>query len=239
MTFTGKTVVFIFVVFIANMIHAVTGFSGTMLAMPLSIRILGANDARVTLNLIGIFNCVLLGIKSYRLVNWREFRKITLMMLLGMIPGMVVFKRAEIDGLLYVYGLLITMIALKGIFIKRTFHTNPMLGAAVLVCAGFIHGVFVSGGALLVAYAKDAMPEKYIFRATLTPVWIALNSILLMEQVLSNQINASCIYLSSLSILPIFVSVWLGTWLFDHISHKLFWLTANILLLLSGISIFL
>lgn len=43
--------------------------------------------------------------------------------------------------------------------------------------------MFVSGGALLVVYAAQVLKEKEEFRATLAPVWVVLNSILLVSQV--------------------------------------------------------
>lgn len=38
-----------------------------------------------------------------------------------------------------------------------------------------IHGMFVSGGALLVIYATQVLKEKEEFRATVAPVWVVLN----------------------------------------------------------------
>lgn len=40
--------------------------------------------------------------------------------------------------------------------------------------------MFLSGGALLVIYAVNALKEKSVIRATLAPVWIILNTLMLI-----------------------------------------------------------
>ena len=51
--------------------------------------------------------------------------------------------------------------------------------------AGIIHGMFVSGGALLVVYASGALPRKEEFRATMAAVWFFLGFFFTAAQVQS------------------------------------------------------
>ena len=50
---------------------------------------------------------------------------------------------------------------------------------AVLLGAGVVHGMFVSGGALLVVYAAATFRDKEVFRSTLAAVWVILNGLLM------------------------------------------------------------
>ena len=44
----------------------------------------------------------------------------------------------------------------------------------VIFAAGIIHGMFVSGGALLVIYAAGALKDKEEFRATIALIWLTI-----------------------------------------------------------------
>ena len=52
-----KEIIFLFVLFVANVIQAITGFAGTVLAMPPSIYLLGMDNAKVVLNVMRTDDC--------------------------------------------------------------------------------------------------------------------------------------------------------------------------------------
>jgi conserved domain protein len=102
-----------------------------------------------------------------------------------------------------------------------------------------IHGMFVSGGALLVVYAAQVLKEKEEFRATLAPVWVVLNSILLVSQVRQGVFTEGNIRLILISIIPLFMATWLGKKLVKKVSQKVFLNLTYVLLLVSGLSLIL
>lgn len=53
----------------------------------------------------------------------------------------------------------------------------------LLVAGGFIHGVFSSGGPLVVIYARNALVDKSNFRATISMFWLSLNTVMLVQGV--------------------------------------------------------
>ena len=108
-----------------------------------------------------------------------------------------------------------------------------------LLAAGVIHGMFVSGGALLVIYAAQVLKDKRTFRATVAPVWVVLNSCLLITQLRTGLVGAADVRLILLSILPLFAAVWLGKQLAARMSQKAFLNLTYALLLISGLSLIL
>ena len=56
-----KQLCLLFVIFFTNMVQTISGFAGTMLAMPVSILLVGIGDAKVILNTAGLFCCVVMG----------------------------------------------------------------------------------------------------------------------------------------------------------------------------------
>lgn len=145
--------IFILVVFLSNMIHSVTGFAGTLLAMPASIRLIGIGDSKVVLNAVGLLCCVILEIQTHRDIIKKEFIKITLWMFAGMVLGLQLFQCLSLDFLSYIYAALIIAVALKNLFIKGDPKLPEIWMILLLFAAGIIHGMFISGGSLLVVYA--------------------------------------------------------------------------------------
>lgn len=105
-------------------------------------------------------------------------------MVAGMAIGIQICKTVPSEQiLLIIYGVIILLIAGKNLLCHRQRTLPKALLLVILLLAGVIHGMFVSGGALLVVYAAQVLKEKEEFRATLAPVWVVLNSILLVSQV--------------------------------------------------------
>ena len=109
----------------------------------------------------------------------------------------------------------------------------------VLLLAGVIHGMFVSGGALLVVYATQVLKDKEEFRATIAPVWVVLNSVLLESQVRQGAFDNYNIRLILISVIPLFIATWVGKKLVKKVSQRTFLNLTYVLLLVSGLSLIL
>lgn len=95
---------FLVVVFLANIMQIITGFAGTLLAMPASIMLIGADSAKAILNLIGLVLCLYIVISSYKDINKKQFFKMISIMLLGMYLGIFLYSFITLDSLLFWYG---------------------------------------------------------------------------------------------------------------------------------------
>lgn len=228
-------ILFYIVVFVSNIINTITGFAGTMLAMPASMMLIGINEAKVVLNAMAFLSCLWITIRNIRYINKKELAKITAFMFVGMVGGMILFKIAPLDFLLKGYAVFIILIALKKLFIKKEINVPQQLMIFVLLLAGVIHGMFVSGGALLVVYAVSALKEKSEFRATLSPVWVLLNGYLMITHIVGGSFTPHVVRMTAICIIPLVVSVWLGNKLHHKINQSVFLKMTYILLLLSGI----
>ena len=65
-------VLFAVAIFIANIIQGLTGFAGSLLAMPPSINILGLIPAKVAVNTFGLVSSAILFVKNFRKMDWRQ-----------------------------------------------------------------------------------------------------------------------------------------------------------------------
>ncbi len=229
--------IFLLIVMLSNTIHGITGFAGTVLAMPFSIMLLGINTAKPVLNMITIAACIVIVTKNHHHIIWKQFFIMTSIMLLGVFLGEYLYETFPVDILLEIYAVFIILIALKGIFIKKEFSLPEGVLLLVVLLAGVIHGMFISGGPLLIIYAVKKLRHKESFRATLSPVWIALNSYILIRQYISGVITPDILKLTAFSLPALFIGVAIGGVLAKKLSQKTFLALTYILLLISGISL--
>lgn len=222
------------IIFFTNIIQALTGFAGTMLAMPPMSLLVGVPSAKAILNVMGLIACLWIAVKDPASINLRELFKITALMFLGMFVGLVLFQLAPLPILLNIYAILILLIALKKLFIKRDLVIPPHFLLFIIFIAGIIHGMFVSGGALLVVYAATALKDKAQFRATLAPVWVLLNSFLLFDHIRLGYFTSEVIRMTLLSIIPLIAAIWVGNKIYNRINQKTFLQITYVLLLISG-----
>lgn len=234
-----NTFIFLTIVLLANIIQGITGFAGTVLAMPFSILLLGIDVAKPVLNIVTLVACLLIVFESYKHIQWKEFLKMTLIMLVGVVIGEFFYSLFHIDLLLKIYAVFVILIALKGLLLKKEYPLSDTIMLFVILVAGIFHGMFLSGGPLLIIYAVKKLPDKASFRATLAPVWIVLNSYILLKQSIAGLITPRVTTLSLLSVPILIVAIIIGKKLYEHMSQKAFLLLSYILLLISGISLIL
>ena len=170
MMVTWREILFFLILFGANLIQAITGFAGTLLAMPPSMQLLGVDEAKSVLAVLDQLSCLLIVLTGFRHINWKEFGKMAVLMVIGMFAGMKIFEVFPIQQLLTLYGVMILGIALwklfgqrliqgrktepektseAGLLPERNFSLRSLAMLCVILAAGVIHGMFVSGGALL------------------------------------------------------------------------------------------
>lgn len=230
---------FLLIFFLSNTIMTVTGFAGTMLAMPASILLLGVEDARFILNVTAILSCVFIAVQQWKYANKKELKKILLIMLAGMLVGTVLYRIIPMSFLLPAYGVIIVLTALKRLLLPQTTSLPQWVCLLVLVAAGIIHGMFVSGGALLVLYATLMLQDKSEFRATIAATWAVLDPTFFVLNFDPALWNTQNIILIGLCIIPLILSVYIGNWLHNKINEVYFMKLTYVLLIASGLSIIL
>ena len=188
--FEKNSWLFFLVVFLTNIIQCITGFAGTVLAMPFSIMLVGFDVAKPILNVLGIVASIGVIASNVKSVNKYELCKILSLSLIGMLAGLMIVHYVNLSaGILYkVLGTVIIAFTIMGC--SQTFSKYPpkndkpsVLMHLVLIAGGLVHGMFVCGGPLLVVYAARTLKDKEEFRTTLSAIWLVLNSIIMVSDI--------------------------------------------------------
>ena len=241
-----KKILFLLVVFLTNIIQGITGFAGTMLAMPPSVKLVGFDTAKPILNALGLLSGIYIVAANRKSVNKKEFLKIVAVMSLGMLAGFAL--RSVLAGrerVMYIMlGAVVILTAVSGIY--KTFlkkgggHSHgKAVSAVLLIAAGVTHGLFVCGGPLLVSYMTGKVGDKQEFRTTLSACWIVLNGIILTDDIRTELWNKNMILLLCISAVILFAAMFIGSLLCKKMSRGLFMKITYILLIVSGALLFI
>ena len=240
-------IIFLLVVFVTNIIQGITGFAGTVLAMPPSVMLVGFETAKPILNVLGILAGLYVVITSRKYIDKKEFLKIISVMLVGIICGM--FLKSLLtgnDGVLYkILGAVVIAVGAAGIykmFFKKGSIEKPQnkaVSAALLITSGVVHGMFVCGGPLLVSYLTGRIKDKHTFRATLSAVWVVLNTVIMIDDIRLGYFKNDVLILLAVSAVLLFGGMFVGSLLYKKMSREVFMKITYVLLVISGISLFI
>lgn len=241
---------FYIVIFLTNIIQGITGFAGTILAMPPGLMLVGYDVAKPVLNVLAILAGIYVFASQGKHVNWKELRKVVLVMAVGIFSG-IFLKSLFVDyeSLLYkCLGVFVLVLAVQGYWKlirpkRETRETNGSHAAAeakscaLLVGSGVVHGMFVAGGPLLIGYLSGKIRDKVSFRATISTVWIILNTIILIDDIRAGLWTRELMMTQLISIPFLAAGMIAGTVLYKRLSQLLFMKLTYILLFISGITL--
>lgn len=232
-----KEFFFLLIVLISNIIQTITGFAGTVLAMPASIALLGYGVAKPILTFIVIPASIVLVISNFKAINFKKFIFMLAFVGVGFIFGYLI-SLINLDSklLLIIYGSIICLIAIGYMFFNfDKIQVSNISGALILILAGILHYLYTSGGPLVIIYALSNFKEKKEFRGTLSLMWIILNSILFVEDIVGGFYIEHNIFLTIYALTISIASILIGILLEKKINQKVFVRITYVLLFISGL----
>lgn len=208
-------------ILLAYTIEALTGFGSVVIALSLGALMLPIPQL---LPVLVPLNIVMSGY-----LTWRHRRHIDGLLLLQLILPLMLAGtllgyglRPWFDDALLkrLFGALVLWFAVRELWrlwrgVEAPPH-GPLLSRALTLGAGLSHGLFASGGPLLVYALAGTRLDKSRLRATLLCVWFALNSSLTLLYLVDGSLLLSLP--RTLSYLPLLL---VGTLLGEYLHHKL------------------
>lgn len=225
---------FVVVVFLTNIIQAITGFAGTVLAMPFSIQLVGKPYAKPVLNAIALLVCIIVVVRNFKKIDWKCLLEIIVFMGIGMVAGFFLEKYLYSKWFLKIYGIIIVFIAIYYFFVDNPIKLPKPIGWVIMFLAGIIHMIFVSGGPLLIIAAKNKIKDKETFRATLSMVWVILNSSILVTDAVGGNFSLDQLWILLIMIPTVIISILIGKFALKKMSNNLFMKLTCVLLFISG-----
>lgn len=234
------------VIFITHTLEGITGFGSSVLALPFLNVTLGLRTAVQLLCILSWGMALYIVLRSWKHILWKEFLFIVIWAGLGMPLGMWLFNKMPGEWLCVFLGLFMIAVGIRGeIATLKTGGTSRspdrmanrnILMKLLLFGGGVIQGAFGTGGPFVVIYSSKALPDKRVFRVTLSLLWLSMNSIRLLSWGISGELWNRTLGTHLLWAFPVMLAgVFLGDYLHNKVSEHHFKLGVYATLTVAGI----
>ena len=225
-------------IFFAFTTEAMTGFGSIVIALSLGALVLPISEI---LPVLVPLNIVMSGTLSWRHrhhIHWPTLWKLILpLMVLGTLAGYGFRPWLGDDYLRQGFGVLVLWFSSRELW--RMFRGLDVRAHAAwwsrcwMFLAGITHGLFASGGPLLVYALSGLQLDKQRFRATLILVWLSLNSLLTVVFLVDGSLLPAAPKIGLL--VPVVIaSMLLGEWLHHRVNEARFRQAVFVVLWMTG-----
>lgn len=225
-------------IFIAFGIEAITGFGSIVIALSLGALLLPIDAMLPVLVPLNICMTSYLAIRHRQHIHWPTLLKMILpLMVGGTLLGYLLRPALGDNTLQILFGALVIWFAARELWrsirgLKVSQHGSGWTRSWMLV-AGITHGLFASGGPLLVYALTGTQLSKSAFRATLISVWLSLNGLLTVVFALDGSLLPALPRIAMM--LPVLLAgVVIGEFLHHRVNENRFKQLVYTLLLLTG-----
>lgn len=229
-----KTVLFILILMFGVFVQALAGFGGTLLSMPLGIMLMGIDLTKPVMTIVAWITGVIVVVTEYKHINRRELIKMVAVMLAGVLIGLWLTGRVQLQFLLIIYAVVVAGIGVKKLFFRQKKEAPTVLQNISLGIAGLMQGLFVSGGSFLAVYSVAKLKDKQEFRATSNAVWAIINTVMITTYGISGTLTADVLKMSAIAVIPTLAAVWLGDALTKKVKQSTFLKVVYVILIFSG-----
>ena len=196
---------------LAHLVETTLGFGDTIISLAFGLFLFPLEVLLPALVALAILQSTWLVIRWHRQVNWRLLL-ITILPLaaLGMVLGIFIRSYAHETLLIIVLGvfiMLVSAVELIGLYMRKS-AAGPLpryLAVPVIVGGGIFHGLFATGGPLIVYYAGREIREPQAFLGTLAVLWLILNVTLYITMWIGGSAGVQSLQLAAV-VLPGFIA---------------------------------
>ncbi|MBX3269873.1 MAG: sulfite exporter TauE/SafE family protein [Sandaracinaceae bacterium] len=245
MTIEPELLAFALIVFCAYAVQTVIGFGSTVLAVTLGAHLFEIRELLALEVPISVLQTSYVALRHRAWIDGDLlFKRVLPLMAAGTVAGFLLFAGVSASWLRVVLGASILILSARELWAMRPSAAHvarpPLprpVSIAAILGAGIFHGVFATGGPLLVyAIGREGL-DKHRFRATLAVVWLTLGLILVTSFALDGR-YAPATGLRLLVLLPaVPLGIVVGEWLHHRVDERRFRVAVWGLLLAAAVTL--
>ncbi|WP_298633808.1 sulfite exporter TauE/SafE family protein [uncultured Umboniibacter sp.] len=221
------------IVFGAFAVGAMTGFGSVVLALSVGALIIDLPSLVVILVPLTLLMNLPLAWRNRSHIDWSLLLKVILpFMLSGMAIGYWLPQIFPEDILTLVFASFILLLSGQALLQLKSLPVDAVVDsrntsvqqtkrASLIGVSGVIHGMYASGGPLLVYAMSKAAKGKAAFRATLVTVWLSLNSVLTVAYLIDGRLLAQGYSIALLAPM-VLAGAWVGNWMHHRVDEASF-----------------
>lgn len=234
------------ILFGAYAVQAMSGFGAVVLAVTFGALLMPIRQLPPILVPLNVLLVTYLVARYYKTIDLRVLLlRILPLMGVGVVVGVYLFDYlpTEIDLKPWFAGLIILLSVLELIRLLKNLERVPVVdlvpGPVWMFLSGITHGLFASGGPLLVYAVNRLSLDKATFRSTLSAVWLVMNVSLTIFYLLSGHTSPERVA----GLVVFLPSIVLGTVLGEYLHHRApehqFRIIVSVILLCAGVALLL
>ena len=246
LNFVDINIILLFIVLLlAHIAEAVTGFGSTILSVALGANLYPLDKLLPTIIPLNFFLSLYIVLRHRRYLDFGIlFKKIIPFFIIGMPLGILIFNLGAGSMLNLIFGFFV--IILTGVeFMRlrnsyRQFESRPLptiWGALCLITGGIVHGLYASGGPLVVYYANRQISDKKVFRSTVSGLWLLMSVVLIINYYIAGKITPITLQNILILIPSLILGILIGELVHERINERIFRVLIYIFLFIAGLSL--
>ena len=238
---------FAVVIFLSYAVQTVAGFGSMLICLTLGAHLLEIRDLMTLAVPISIVQTTYIVVRHRKNVDRPLLYRV--LPLMGGATALSLWLSAGFTGswLRTAFGVMILGLALRELWLMRPANAgvdrpppSRLASSVAIAGAGLIHGVYATGGPLLVYAVGREKLDKHQFRATLSAVWLVLGVVLLGTFVFLQERYDEQTSLELLVLLPaVPLGILVGEWMHAHVDERRFKTGVWVLLVAAAVSLLL
>jgi uncharacterized membrane protein YfcA len=235
---------FALIVVAAYAVQTATGFGSTLICVTFGAHLIGLEEVIRLVVPISFLQTGYVVVRHRDGIAWNLLlRRVLPLMALGM--GFAFYLLTQLGGpwLGLAFGWIVLGLSSRDLHRLRFASADldkPIsrpASVAALFGAGVIHGIYASGGPMLVyAIGREGLTKK-VFRSTLSMVWIVLNTVLIARFVMAGDYDREVVVDVLLLVPAVPFGILLGEWVHHKVDERSFKMAVLVLLIAAAISL--
>jgi len=232
-------------------VEAGIGFGATLVMLSLGSLVMPTEAVLFRVVPLNVVLSAVIVLRGRRAVDVRAlFARILPIMLLGMPVGVFALRVLPSRGLTLVFAAFVSVLAIAELRAMVPRRGSPAPGAArpprplgrgagllLLFLGGVAHGALATGGPPVVYVCARTLPDKAVFRATLSALWLILNVALVVVYAAEGDVTVATLRDSAPLIPGLVCGIAAGEVLHGRVSERGFRLVVFALLLVLAVVI--
>jgi len=208
----------------ALVLEAALGFGGTLAAACLGAQLVPLRVLVPAFVPLDFAVSLVLAMRGSRQIAWRLLvREVSPPVAIGAAFGLALGAVAAAAWLPIAFGILVVVLA--ALELARVRVTPIRRGErAVLALGGLAHGLFGTGGPLVVYVVRRRLHDRGAFRATLAVLWLVLDAALIVYFAATGRYDRGTLAILGLLALALVPGTWLGERLHARLPARAAWL---------------
>jgi uncharacterized membrane protein YfcA len=226
------------------LVQTATGFGSTLICVTFGSQLIGLQEVVHLVVPISFLQTGYIALRHHDGIAWTLLlRRVLPLMGCGMAFAFIMVAHVDGPWLGLAFGIMVMALAVRdlhrllGSSVVLDERISASASAAALLGAGVVHGIYASGGPMLVyAIGREGLTKK-IFRSTLSVVWILLNTILVLRFALGGIYAPNVLRDVAFLVPAVPIGIVLGEWIHHRVDERRFKIGVLVLLVAAAISL--